>query len=302
MTTNIIHNEDCQSGIKNIPDASVDIILTDPPYLYLKGQKLERPFGEELFFSECKRILKKDGFIILFGRGTSFYRWNTRLADLGFNFKEEIVWNKSHSTSSMTAISRTHETCSIYSIDGVINTSWVPYVEMKEFDAEAMAQDIKRIKSALNNTKSLDALMQYVEKGLVNYGDDKKRGYNTTIQGVTKEQDRAVKTMQAICRGMKEKSIIKVQREHYAFNHPTQKPVRLIERLIALVKKGDRPMIADFFSGSGAISEAAMNMDCDSIAYEIDKDWFDESVERINKRREELSKVNPVQELFNQAV
>ena len=35
-----IYNEDCQEGIKRIPDASIDCILTDPPYLYLKGQKI----------------------------------------------------------------------------------------------------------------------------------------------------------------------------------------------------------------------------------------------------------------------
>ena len=45
-----IYNEDCQEGIKRIPDASIDCILTDPPYLYLKGQKLERKFDEQTLF------------------------------------------------------------------------------------------------------------------------------------------------------------------------------------------------------------------------------------------------------------
>ncbi len=30
----------------------------------------------------------------MFGRGESFYRWNTILSELKFTFKEEIVWNK----------------------------------------------------------------------------------------------------------------------------------------------------------------------------------------------------------------
>ena len=29
---NKIYNEDCLEGIKRIPDASIDCILTDPPY------------------------------------------------------------------------------------------------------------------------------------------------------------------------------------------------------------------------------------------------------------------------------
>lgn len=105
-----IYNEDCQEGIKRIPDASIDCILTDPPYLYLKGQKLERKFDEQTLFSGFKRVLKPTGFVVMFGRGTSFYRWNTILSDLGFKFKEEIIWDKGYCTSPLMRLSRIHET------------------------------------------------------------------------------------------------------------------------------------------------------------------------------------------------
>ncbi|MDK7376173.1 DNA methyltransferase, partial [Weeksella virosa] len=109
-----LYNADNKDVMQRLADGSVDVILTDPPYLYLKNQKLEREFDEQLFFSECKRVLTKNGFIVMFGRGTSFYRWNTILADLGFTFKEEIVWNKSHCTSPLMRLSRVHETISIF--------------------------------------------------------------------------------------------------------------------------------------------------------------------------------------------
>jgi site-specific DNA-methyltransferase (adenine-specific) len=51
-------------------------------------------------------MLPDDGFIALFCRGTSFYRWNTRLAELGFVFKEELVWDKRMPSSPVTALSR----------------------------------------------------------------------------------------------------------------------------------------------------------------------------------------------------
>ena len=63
---------------------SVDCIFSDPPYNYIKTHDFDRPFNEQLFFENAKRLLPDDGFIALFGRGTSFYRWNTRLADLRF--------------------------------------------------------------------------------------------------------------------------------------------------------------------------------------------------------------------------
>jgi site-specific DNA-methyltransferase (adenine-specific) len=90
----------------------VDHILTDPPYLYIKTHDFDRAWDEQLFFENAKRLLPDNGFIALFGRGTSFYRWNTRLADLGFVFKEEIVCDKRMISSPVTPISRFHETIS----------------------------------------------------------------------------------------------------------------------------------------------------------------------------------------------
>ena len=94
-----LYNEDNLELMKRLPNESIDVICIDPPYLYLKNQKLERPFDEQKFFSECKRLLTKNGFIVMFGRGISFYRWNGILDSLGFVFKEEIIWNKRRITS-----------------------------------------------------------------------------------------------------------------------------------------------------------------------------------------------------------
>jgi site-specific DNA-methyltransferase (adenine-specific) len=162
-----LFNEDNLIGLQRLEAESVDCILTDPPYLYLKNQKLEREFDEEEFFYQCKRVLKKDGFIILFGRGISFYRWNTMLADLGFNFKEEIIWDKSYCTSPLMAISRVHETISIFSKGkGKIKKVKIPYLEMKAHDLDSIITDIKRLKNILKNTKSLDAVLEFWSNAL----------------------------------------------------------------------------------------------------------------------------------------
>ena len=128
------NNLDVMSEMQN---ESIDVICIDPPYLYLKNQKLEREFNEQLFFSECKRLLSKNGFIVLFGRGESFYRWNTILADLELTFKEEIIWNKRRATSPTHKLQRYHETISVFSKgDGIINKIRVPYLKMKEYDID----------------------------------------------------------------------------------------------------------------------------------------------------------------------
>lgn len=309
-------------------DESVDVILTDPPYLYLKNQKLERPFDEQLFFSECKRVLTKDGFIVMFGRGTSFYRWNTILDDLGFNFKEEIVWNKSYNTSPLMALSRVHETVSIFTKGkGTINRVKVPYMEMKSHDLDSVIGDVKRMRSILKNTKSLDAVLAFLENNKV--PTDKENTLSTSISSIVKTQDRCASVlngitngvneksiirtdlidktftkfgviadkikigdrctnvMQSIVFGLNEKSIIKQVRDHYSAIHPTQKPVRLLERLLALVIPQDKEpkdiIVADFFGGSFSTMEAVYNMGMQGIACEIDKEYFEAGKERIEK-------------------
>jgi site-specific DNA-methyltransferase (adenine-specific) len=324
---NKIYNEDCLHGMKQIDDASVDVILTDPPYLYLKNQKLDRPFDETAFFNEAKRVLKKDGFIVLFGRGTSFYRWNTMLADLGFNFREEIVWNKSYCTSPLMRISRIHETVSIYTKkNGAINKVKVPYLEIKNHDTDAIITDIKRLKTCFSNTKSLNAVLYFLENNKIETEGKCKENYTSissaigiqnrsvavmrSMQDGMNEKsiirtdyaatsrpnsvaceknkptgDRATNAMQSIHFGMNEKTIIKQARDHYATIHPTQKPVRLLERLLALVsKEGD--LVLDPFSGSASTAIAAWNTGRDFIGFEIDEEYFNLSMERLNKALE----------------
>jgi len=324
-----LFNLDNSELMAKMEDESVDVILTDPPYLYLKNQKLERPFDEQLFFSECKRVLAKNGFIVMFGRGPSFYRWNTILDSLGFNFKEEIIWNKSYSTSPLMALSRIHETVSIFTKGkGTINRVKVPYLEMKSHDLESVIGDVKRMRSILKNTKSLDAVLAFLENNIV--PTDKENTLSTTISSIVKTQDRCASvmsgikngvneksiirtdridcetftkfgvnadkrktgnrctnSMQSIVFGLNEKSIIKQVRDQYSAIHPTQKPVRLLERLLALVipqnKERKDIVVADFFGGSFSTMEAVYNMGMQGISCEIDKEYYELGKERIEK-------------------
>lgn len=318
-----LYNADNKDVMANLEDESVDVILTDPPYLYLKNQKLEREFDEQNFFSECKRVLTINGFIVLFGRGTSFYRWNTILDEIGFTFKEEIIWNKSHCTSPLMNLSRIHETISIFTKGkGAINKVKIPYLEMKGHDLDSVIGDVKRMRSILKNTKSLNAVLEFLENNVVErdeYGEAGvthdgihkanrcvsvlqgiKNGMNEKsiirtdfnnktghgVSGSSKiSHDRCVTVMQAIQFGNNEKSIIKQVRDHYSAIHPTQKPVRLLERLLALVIPKDKPReqitVLDPFGGSFSTMEAVYNMQMKGISCEIEEEYFEAGKNRI---------------------
>ncbi len=96
-----ILNGDCCQLIKKLPDASVDAIITDPPYFLgmthngAKGSfndlTICKPFYE-LLFSEYKRVLKPDSCIYFFTdwRGYAFYiRFSIQ-----FFAKNCLIWQK----------------------------------------------------------------------------------------------------------------------------------------------------------------------------------------------------------------
>lgn len=46
METNKIYNKDCFLGLKDIPSKSIDLIVTDPPYLHTKGRGINKKTGK----------------------------------------------------------------------------------------------------------------------------------------------------------------------------------------------------------------------------------------------------------------
>ena len=57
---------DCLERMKEIPDGSVDLILTDPPY-GTTACKWDSVIPFEPMWAELKRIIKPNGAIVLFG-------------------------------------------------------------------------------------------------------------------------------------------------------------------------------------------------------------------------------------------
>ncbi|MFK2575413.1 DNA-methyltransferase [Bacteroides fragilis] len=283
MELNKIYNEDCHNGIKRITDTSIDCILTDPPYLYLKNQKLDRPFDENTLFLEFKRVLKPTGFVVLFGRGTSFYRWNTILADLGFAFKEEIVWDKIYSSSPVTPLQRKHELISIHTIGkGTINKVKIPYLEMNKYDYDKVVRDMKRLCSAIHSEKGLNDIISYIETGDVYTRAIRQNGSITVSGNSTRNSEINKAMIKMVIDGNSEQSIIRQVHDRYNRVHLTQKPVRLIERLLALTTIPGN-VVLDPFSGSCSTAIACVNTNRKYIGFEIDKEYYEAGIKRLNE-------------------
>ena len=67
MEKNIIYHGDCIEGMKNLPDNSIDMVLTDPPY-GMTQNKWDSVVDMDLFWKEIKRVTKEHSAIILFSQ------------------------------------------------------------------------------------------------------------------------------------------------------------------------------------------------------------------------------------------
>ena len=70
--------------------------------------------------------------------------------------------------------------------------------------------------------------------------------------------------------------------------HPTQKPVKLYEWvLMNYAKEGDK--ILDTHLGSGSIAIACHNLGYDLTACELDKEYYEAAIKRIEKHKQQLT-------------
>lgn len=103
MDTNIIYNIDCVAGMNQmIDEESIDLIIADPPYFKVIGEKwdylwrTEEDYLEwsEKWIAEAARVLRMGGSFYLFGYFRMLSRLLPILEKYGFELRQQIVLNK----------------------------------------------------------------------------------------------------------------------------------------------------------------------------------------------------------------
>lgn len=283
MEYNRIYNEDCIAGLDRVPDGCVDMVMTDPPYKYLK-EGWDEDFDEGALVAQLRRVVRPGGWAAVFGRGPSFYRLNAALEAAGFAFKEEVVWDKRYSNSPVQPLMRRHETCSLHVLGaGSVRRVRLPYAEVRECDPAAVAADVRRMMSALGNPSKLAAVRRWLDGGGCDYAPS-EGARPLTVRGGLPKYDRAVQSAKAFADGLVEADVMSVPnwRNNRAGIHPTEKPVRLLERIISLcLPPGGDFLVLDPFSGSGSSCAAARNLGFRYLGFEKDEAFWRASVERM---------------------
>ena len=90
---------DCLELMKTIPDGSIDLILTDPPY-GTTACKWDSVIDFDLMWLQLKRIIKPNGAIILFG--SEPFSSALRMSNIK-QYKYDMYWRKSKPTNHINA-------------------------------------------------------------------------------------------------------------------------------------------------------------------------------------------------------
>ena len=236
---------DCLELMKTIPDNSIDMVLTDPPY-GTTVCKWDTVIDFELMWKELKRITKDNSAICLFG-GNPFQ--SNLIMSNPKMFRYEWIWDKKVG-SNFSVLKyqpiRAHESISVFS------TKSHRYYPIKEprtgsgkkrlingYKSDSLAGDACLIKNVTRKGKIYDELknpssIQYFNPR------DKDRGF-----------------------------------------HPTQKPVALLEYLIKTYTL-ENETVLDFTMGSGSTGVACKSLTRKFIGIELDDKYFNIAKDRIN--------------------
>lgn len=249
MTDVTLMQGDCLEMMKTIPDGSVDMVLTDPPY-GTTACKWDSVIPFEPMWEQLKRITKKNGAIVM----TASQPFTSALIMSNVKmFKYCWAWKKSKASNFPHAPNmplKILEDVTVFSQGVVGHVSQAGNKRM--FYAPQGTRDGTTVVKQNPNTSDL----KYHRESQTNHTTGyqcKREGYPSTLLVIPSEG----KTI-----------------------HPTQKPVALMEYLIkTYTNEGET--VLDFTMGSGTTGVAAKNLSRSFIGIELDKDYYSIAKERI---------------------
>lgn len=239
---------DCLERMKEIPDGSVDMVLTDPPY-GTTACKWDSIIPLEPMWEQLKRVIKSNGAIVM----TASQPFTSVLGFSNLsNLKYAWIWEKTRATGHLNA-----KKMPMKNYEDVL----VFYSKQPEYNPQGRIYSPRTVA----NSKS-DSLR------------DKNNTTSTVSGGVRFEEYNQEFTNYP-------RTVLEIPSEGKTV-HPTQKPVALMEYLIkTYTNEGET--VLDFTMGSGTTGVACANLNRNFVGIEKDEKYFEIALNRIEKAKEQ---------------
>ena len=303
-----LYNEDCFDAFARIKDASVDAVITDPPYFLDKlgdtwkteemkhatkssavtslpvGMKFDaqqgRMFQEfmERVAVEALRVLKPGGFFLSFSAPRLYHRLGVAVEDAGFEVRD--LWAWIYTQNQVKAMS----------VERFVDSSKLTKKQREKLLRELLVWKTPQVKSCIEpivfaqkpkvneSGKSVTFLENWMAHhvGLVNInsgvgaGGDMVTANLLTTGPINDALDKAFLVPKP------------TKAEKGTTTHVSVKPLVLMDQLIrATVIEGG--LVLDPFSGSGSTGISALRLGRSYIGFELAGEYFKQSRKRFEE-------------------
>lgn len=263
MKTELLYG-DCLDLMKDLPDESVDMVLTSPPYDDLRDYNGSLVWGPDIWQNviiNIQRVLKDGGVCVWVVNdatkngsetGTSFKQALYAMS-IGLKLHDTMIWEK----SSFSAV-------------GALQTRYAPVFEYMFIFVKGKLKTFNPIKDKPNK-----------HAGVTLHGTIRNK------DGSTKEIS-GKKAGKRIAEFGQRHNVWRINEEKYLNKeHPAVFPLALaIDHILSWSNAGDT--ILDMFMGSGTTGVACVNTNRNFIGMETDFKYFRLAKKRIREAKDAL--------------
>lgn len=267
-----LYQGNCLELMPLMPAETFDLVFADPPYFLSNGGitchagrmvpvhkgKWDESKGAEAdheftlqWLRECQRLLKYNGSIWVSGTSHIVHSVGFAMQRLGFKLLNDITWVKPNPPPNLSCRYFTHATETVI---------WAGRDKKcrHKFNYALMRQ--------LNNGKQMKSVWG------VNYQPLEIGPEENSPRKMRPEED--VPSIWTIDAPKTDEKVFG--------KHPTQKPVALLERIIAASSE-ENDLVLDPFCGSCTTGIAAARMNRRFVGIEIEKEYLEKSVKRYQR-------------------
>ena len=263
---NQVHHIDCIKAMQSMSDASVDVAIADPPYNASKGGSW-----------------KWDNSVVLPGMGGNWTKvmasWdNMELADyLTFT----LAW--------VTELKRVVRPTGSLWIHGTYHNIGIINVALQMLNVEIINEVVWYKRNSFPNLSGRRLTASHESILWAHTGGEKNRRYFFAYdiakamgapEDNLKERGKQMRTVWDIPNNKR--------REELAFGkHPTQKPVRLLNRMLQISAQRDDLLLVPF-AGSGADCVAARELGINFVAFDTNQQYVSDANRRVQSVTQQL--------------
>lgn len=297
MKTNITILGDCAEVMKTVESESIDLVIADPPYWKVIGQKWDYQWRTEkdyiewclTWIKEVARILRYGGTFYCFGYFRTLALLVPHLGEYGLELRQQIIIDKG-----------------MRSVSGRATKNYKMFPNVTESILFIIKDNKKFIKPFLKNRQSsLGLTSKQINEalGVKSNGGGMwsiYTGKNVCEQFPTEELWN--KLSEILKFSLPYKKVSQTFNPQMGFSdvwrdinfyeekryHPTQKPIKLINRLIcASSNEGD--VILDPFAGCGSTQISSLINNRQFIGIELNEEYYNTSLRRLRQVNNPMS-------------